>query len=92
GLVGPSGSGKSTVINLIAGLVRPARGRIEVGGTVLTDTAARVQIPPHKRGVGLVFQDAQLFPHLSVRRNLTYAHDFGRTRENGIRFDAVVDV
>lgn len=92
GLVGPSGSGKSTIINLIAGLVRPTRGHIIAGGTPLTRTASGLQIPPHKRGVGLVFQDAHLFPHLSVRRNLSYARDFGRSREDGIRFDAVVAV
>ena len=92
GLVGPSGSGKSTIMNLIAGRLRPARGRVVVGGVLLADTDAGLLLPPHTRGVGLVFQDAQLFPHLSVRRNLTYARDFGRTGRDGIRFDAVVDV
>jgi molybdate transport system ATP-binding protein len=55
GLVGPSGSGKSTVVALIAGLLRPMRGSLCVDGTVLTDTAGGVWLPPHKRGVGLVF-------------------------------------
>ena len=63
-LFGPSGSGKSTVIRLLAGLARPQRGRIEVDGTVLLDTAAGIDVKPHKRRLGLVFQDAQLFPHL----------------------------
>ena len=90
GLIGPSGSGKSTLVHLIAGLLRPARGRIVVDGMVLTGTAAGVNLPPHKRGIGLVFQDAHLFPHMSVRRNLTYGRDLGPKTEHPIGFDAVV--
>jgi len=75
-LFGPSGSGKSTVIRLIAGLEQPERGCIVLGDTVLLDTAARRRVPPHQRRIGLVFQDAQLFPHLSVRQNLDYGRSF----------------
>jgi len=92
GLIGPSGSGKTTLVHLIAGLLKPQRGRIVVSGTVLTDTARGISFPPHHRGAGLVFQDALLFPHLSVRRNLNYARDFGRGADGRITFDAVVDV
>lgn len=92
GLIGPSGSGKSTVIALIAGLLRPVRGRVCVDGTVLTDTAGGVWLPPHKRGVGLVFQDAQLFPHLSVRQNLMYGRYFTPQPADAIGFQPVVDV
>ncbi len=67
-LFGRSGSGKTTLIDLIAGLAKPDRGRIEAGGHVLVDTAQRVFLPPHRRRVGVVFQDARLFPHLSVAR------------------------
>jgi molybdate transport system ATP-binding protein len=72
GLFGPSGAGKTTVLDAIAGLSRPASGVIAVGGRVLFDSAARVDRPPRDRRVGYVPQDVALFPHLSVRRNITY--------------------
>jgi molybdate transport system ATP-binding protein len=73
-LFGPSGAGKTTVLEMIAGLVAPDRGRVELGGRVLTSTAAQpVAVPPWQRRVGLLRQDPGLFPHLSVRANLTYA-------------------
>ena len=71
-LFGPSGSGKTTIINMIAGLVRPDRGRIALGKEVLFDSAAGVDVPAHRRRIGYVFQDGRLFPHLSVARNLHY--------------------
>lgn len=71
-LFGPSGAGKSTIVNLIAGLITPDRGRIALDGTVLFDSAARIAVPPHRRRIGCVFQDGRLFPHLTVRRNLDY--------------------
>lgn len=69
---GPSGAGKSTLLALIAGLIRPDNGRIEVNGQVLVDVARRIWVAPHRRRVGVVFQDALLFPHLSVAQNLRY--------------------
>jgi molybdate transport system ATP-binding protein len=72
-LVGPSGSGKTTVLRALAGLHRPERGRIVLDGRVLFDAAAGVDLPPEERGVGMVFQDYALFPHLSVERNVAYA-------------------
>lgn len=92
GLIGPSGSGKSTIIQLIAGLVQPGAGRIVVGDRLLLDTERRLSLPPHRRGTGLVFQDAQLFPHLSVRQNLNYGRGFGRLSSRRVDLDAVVDV
>jgi molybdate transport system ATP-binding protein len=71
-LFGPSGAGKSSVANLIAGLIAPDRGRIALDDTVLFDSAARVDVPPHRRRIGYVFQEGRLFPHLTVRRNLDY--------------------
>ena len=71
-LFGPSGSGKTTILNAIAGLERPARGTITVDGDVFFDAARGVNLPPHRRRIGYVFQDAMLFPHLSVERNLRY--------------------
>jgi len=73
-LFGPSGAGKTTLLEAIAGLVQPRRGRIELGGRVLTSTAPPVRaVPPWQRRVGLLRQNPGLFPHLSVRDNLCYA-------------------
>ena len=71
-LFGPSGAGKTSIANLIAGLLRPDRGRIALDGTVLFDAGSRIDVPPHRRRVGYVFQEGRLFPHMSVRRNLDY--------------------
>jgi len=75
-LFGRSGSGKTTIVNAVAGLLTPAEGRITVGERVLFDAAAGVSLPPHRRRVGYVFQEARLFPHLSVRANLRYGRWF----------------
>jgi ABC-type sulfate/molybdate transport systems ATPase subunit len=73
-LFGPSGAGKTTLLEVIAGLVAPRRGRVELGGRVLTSTSPPVRaVPPWRRHVGLLRQDPGLFPHLSVRRNLVYS-------------------
>jgi molybdate transport system ATP-binding protein len=72
GVYGPSGSGKSTLLALLAGLLTPARGTVRVGERVLVDTTTRCFVPAWDRHVGLVFQDGQLFPHLTVRQNLLY--------------------
>ena len=84
GLFGASGAGKTSLINMIAGLLRPDQGSIAIDGETLDDTAARVHVPPHRRRIGYVFQDARLFPHLDVARNL----DYGR-RMNGLACDPV---
>jgi molybdate transport system ATP-binding protein len=88
-LFGRSGSGKTTLIDLIAGLARPDRGRIVVDGTALVDTEAGLFLPPHRRRVGVVFQDARLFPHLSVRSNLQYGRVFARHRADPAAVAAV---
>jgi molybdate transport system ATP-binding protein len=75
-LFGRSGAGKSTVIKAIAGLVTPDSGHIQLGDQVLFDAASRTNLPAHKRRIGLVFQDARLFPHLSVLKNLLYGARF----------------
>jgi molybdate transport system ATP-binding protein len=71
-LFGRSGAGKSTIVKAIAGLVRPDRGRIKIGETMLFDSTARVNVPAQHRRAGVVFQDGRLFPHLSVKQNLLY--------------------
>ena len=72
-LVGPSGAGKTTLLRAIAGLWRPQTGRIRVDGTSWLDTAAGVDLPTHRRRVGLVFQSYALFPHMSAAQNLLAA-------------------
>ncbi|MBI4914093.1 MAG: molybdenum ABC transporter ATP-binding protein [Acidobacteria bacterium] len=71
-LFGPSGSGKTTVLRVLAGLERPGRGRIQFDGVPWVDTAAGIFVPPHRRPVGLLFQDFALFPHLTVAGNLAF--------------------
>src|SRR6476661_7324150 len=72
-ILGPNGAGKSTALHVLAGLVRPDRGEVRVGQRVLTDTAAGVHVATHDRRVGLLLQDALLFPHLNVTRNVAFA-------------------
>lgn len=75
-LFGRSGSGKTSIINAVAGLLKPKTGRIAADGWVLLDTARGVNLPPHRRRLGYVFQEGRLFPHLSVRQNLSYGRWF----------------
>lgn len=72
-LFGHSGSGKTTILRAIAGLDRHAGARVEVNGAVWQDEARRIFVPPHRRSIGYVFQEASLFPHLSVAGNLEFA-------------------
>ena len=88
GLFGPTGSGKTSILLALAGLLTPERGHIEVGGTVLFDSANHINLPPEKRRVGVVFQDGRLFPHLNVGDNLRFARPAPTTRGPG--FDEVV--
>ncbi len=75
-LFGPSGAGKSSIINAIAGLIKPTRGKIVIGENTLYDSERGINLPTHKRGVRIVFQESRLFPHLNVRQNLLYGHWF----------------
>ncbi|AHM04672.1 Molybdenum transport ATP-binding protein ModC [Roseibacterium elongatum DSM 19469] len=77
-LFGPSGSGKTTVINAVAGIFHPDAGRVAMGDTVLLDTARRLCLPPQRRQMGYVFQEARLFPHLTVRQNLLFGRWFSK--------------
>ncbi|QFY42081.1 molybdenum ABC transporter ATP-binding protein [Candidatus Methylospira mobilis] len=74
GVFGASGSGKTTLLHALSGLIRPDSGRIVLSGNVLFDAESGVFLPPEQRRIGLVFQDAQLFPHLSVRDNLLFGY------------------
>jgi molybdate transport system ATP-binding protein len=94
-LFGRSGAGKSVTIALIAGLMRPDRGRITVDERVLVDTEAKIFVPKHARRMGVVYQDARLFPHMTVRQNLMFGRWFAGTADRSaadrVGLDAVVD-
>jgi len=92
GICGPSGSGKSTLLLLIAGLLKPQAGHLRIGGDVLVDRARKAFVPAWRRHFGLVFQDGQLFPHLSVRDNLLYGHDRLAPASRLFAFDAVLQL
>ena len=88
-LFGRSGAGKSTIVQMIAGLIRPDRGRIRIGEDVLFDSARGIDVPPERRNVGYVFQDARLFPHLNVRQNLRYGMGRLPVEQHGDMFEKV---
>ena len=92
GVFGPSGSGKSTLLRVIAGLEAGAAGKVRFAGETWADPASGTFLPAHRRPVGIVFQDARLFPHLSVGDNLRYAVRRRRGSRVGEDFDEIVAV
>jgi molybdate transport system ATP-binding protein len=82
-LFGPSGAGKTSLVNMLAGLIAPDRGRITLDDTVLFDSDTGIDVPAHRRRIGYVFQEGRLFPHLTVASNL----DYGR-RMSGLPHDS----
>ena len=91
-LFGRSGAGKSTLVNMVAGLVTPSEGVIRVAGTTLFDSHQGINLKPERRGVGYVFQEARLFPHLSVAGNLTYGMNRLPVKQHGDTFERVVEL
>lgn len=89
GIFGPSGSGKSTLFRVLAGLIRPQFGRIALDDEILFQSDSRIFVPPHRRRIGLVFQDARLFPHWNVAQNLRAG---SRLDEAPYSFDDVVSL
>ena len=89
-LFGRSGSGKTSIVNAIAGINRPSRGRIEVNGEVLFDSTRGIDVPVERRRVGYVFQEGRLFPHLTVRQNLLYGQFFTRHSDRYAGFERIV--
>ncbi len=71
-IFGPSGSGKTTLLNFISGKLTPQKGFIQINDKIILDTAHKISLPIHQRGIGYVFQDPTLFPHYSVEKNLLY--------------------
>ena len=90
-LFGRSGAGKSTFAGMLAGLLPPDEGRICFRGRCFYDSQRRINLPANKRGIGYVFQEHRLFPHITVRRNLTFANFPGR-RGTSANFDDVVSL
>ena len=88
---GPSGAGKTSLLEVVAGLRHPERGRIVLFGRVLDDAAVEVRVPPRYRAVGYVTQDDSLFPHLSVAGNLRYGAERGVPRQAPLEEDRIVD-
>jgi len=91
-LFGPSGAGKTSLVNMIAGLLTPDRGSITLDDTVLFDATADINVPPHRRCIGYVFQDGRLFPHLSVRQNLDYGRRMSGRKRDTAEFERVVEL
>ncbi len=87
-LLGPSGCGKTTLLRCIAGLERPTSGTVSIDGTIMSGPSA--WIPPQRRGIGMVFQDGALFPHLDVRRNIAFGLPKGE--RSGTRPDEMLDL
>ncbi len=92
GIFGDSGSGKSSLVNLVAGLMQPDEGEIVLNGESLFSSRRRVNISPEKRGIAIVFQQAMLFPHLSVKNNLLYGYRRCVEQYRTIRPDALIDL
>jgi molybdate transport system ATP-binding protein len=89
GLFGPSGSGKTSLVNMIAGLLKPDRGNVILDDTILFDADKHINVPPHERRIGYVFQEGRLFPHLSVRQNLDYGRRMNRQPRDQNEFDRI---
>lgn len=83
-LFGPSGSGKTTTLNLIAGLLQPSEGEIELDGRTLYSKSSKINVPPEKRSIGYIFQESRLFPHMTVKNNLLFG--WQRTPAKGRKF------
>ncbi len=89
---GPSGSGKSTLLDLVAGLLRPDWGEIRIDDDVVFSSASGIDLPPEKRGIGYVFQDDLLFPHLTVEKNLRYGYHLQKPDNRRFEINRIVDL
>jgi molybdate transport system ATP-binding protein len=89
-LLGPSGVGKTSVLNMAAGLLRPDRGHVRIGGSTMFDTNTGIDLPAHRRRIGYVFQDGRLFPHRRVRGNLLYGQKLAAPADRWIDLDDTV--
>ena len=92
GLFGASGSGKTTLLNLISGFLAPTQGKITLNNQVLFDSSLKINLSPNLRGIGTVFQDGRLFPHLSVKRNIAYGFNLLKPSEIKIQLDEIINL
>ena len=92
GIFGESGSGKSTLVHLISGLLQPDRGEIVLDDECLFSSHKKINIAPEERRIAIVFQQAMLFPHLSVKANLLYGYKRCRPENRGIRPEALIEL
>ncbi len=92
GIFGPSGSGKSTIMGLIAGLAAADSGYIRLDDQTLFDSSKNINIKPEKRGIGVVFQHAHLFPHMSVQQNVMYGYQRTAAKDRRIKPDDIFEV
>ncbi len=92
GIVGASGTGKTTLLHVLAGLLQPEEGRIEILGETVFDSKKGINVPAHRRRVGCVFQDARLFPHLSVVNNIRLGERICPASDSRFGFDETVDL
>jgi molybdate transport system ATP-binding protein len=91
-LFGPSGAGKTSLVNMIAGLLKPDRGCIMLDNTILFDAAKAINVPPHRRQIGYVFQEGRLFPHMSVRQNLDYGRRMSGQPRDPTEFERIASL
>ena len=91
-LCGPSGAGKTTIINMLAGLLEPGGGKIQINGECVFNSHLGINLPPQKRRFGYVFQEGRLFPHLSVHSNLIYGMKLLPESDRKFGFDQVIDM
>lgn len=89
-LFGRSGCGKTSIVNMLSGLLPPDEGHIRIEDRILFDSGSGVNLAPHERGVGYVFQESRLFPHLTVHKNLLYGAN--RARHHRVSFDQIVEL
>jgi molybdate transport system ATP-binding protein len=90
GIFGPSGAGKTTLMKILAGIETAESGRLVFNGEVLIDAKKKLHIPPHRRNMGVVFQEHYLFNHLTVEKNLRYSEPYIKRRTKNIDFESVV--
>lgn len=91
-LFGPSGSGKTTILSIIAGFVTPREGYVRLADRTLLDTPHGISVPVKDRAIGVVFQDALLFPHLTVEANLRYGQRYRKPLKRAVDFRRVTEV
>lgn len=91
-LVGVSGAGKTSLLHMVSGLMRPDAGHVRLAGETLFDASAAIAVPPERRRLGTVFQDARLFPHRRVRANLLYGYRLAAPTDRWLAPEAAVEV